>query len=44
MSNSPLVRSQTIDLPVGRFHYQSLGAERNDLPVWCCSTVSQALH
>lgn len=32
MSGSPAVRSHTIDLPDGRFHYQSWGAERNDLP------------
>src|SRR2546421_4029531 len=32
MSGSPVVRSHTIDLPGGRFHYQSWGAERHDLP------------
>ncbi len=32
MSGSPVVRSHTIDLPGGQFHYQSWGAERNDLP------------
>lgn len=31
MSGSPVMRSHTIDLPGGRFHYQSWGAERNDL-------------
>ena len=32
MSGSPDVRSQTIDLPSGRFHYLSWGAERDALP------------
>src|SRR5579859_6146539 len=32
MSGSPVVRSHTIDLPGGQFHYQSWGAERHDLP------------
>ena len=32
MSGSPVVRSQTIDLPAGRFHYLSWGAERDDRP------------
>jgi len=32
MSGSPVVRSHMIDLPGGRFHYQSWGAERGDLP------------
>ncbi len=32
MSHSLAVRSQTIDLPAGRFHYLSWGAERTGLP------------
>ena len=32
MSHRPVVGSQTIDLPAGRFHYLSWGAERTDLP------------
>ena len=32
MSGSPVMRSQMIDLPSGRFHYQSWGAEHDDLP------------
>lgn len=32
MSSSAVVRSQTIDLPAGRFHYLSWGAEGTDLP------------
>jgi N-formylmaleamate deformylase len=32
MSSSPVVRAQMIDLPAGRFHYLSWGAERDDLP------------
>lgn len=32
MSSSTVVRSQTIDLPAGRFHYLSWGAEGTDLP------------
>ncbi len=32
MSGSPVVRSHMIDLPGGPFHYQSWGAERNELP------------
>lgn len=32
MSGSPVVRSHTIDLPGGQFHYQTWGADRDDLP------------
>ena len=32
MSSSAVVRSQTIDLPAGSFHYLSWGAEGTDLP------------
>jgi N-formylmaleamate deformylase len=32
MSSGSVVRSQMIDLPAGRFHYLSWGAERTDLP------------
>lgn len=32
MSGSPVARSQMIDLPGGRFHYLSWGAEHSDLP------------
>lgn len=33
MSGSLVVRSEIIDLPDGRFHYVSWGAERSELPV-----------
>jgi len=32
MSHSPVVGSQMVDLPGGRFHYLSWGVERTDLP------------
>jgi pimeloyl-ACP methyl ester carboxylesterase len=32
MSSSSVVPSQTLDLPAGRFHYLSWGAEGTDLP------------
>ena len=32
MSGGPVMRSHMIDLPGGRFHYQSWGAERDELP------------
>ena len=34
-------QSHTIDLPAGRFHYMSWGAERTDFPTRYCYTELQ---